>query len=259
MRSAYIFRTLLVLVLFVLPLSLQSRAEQNLNSQGQTPIAVIELFTSEGCSSCPPADSLLQQIHLKKSSTGQLIVGISEHVTYWNSLGWRDPFSADTFTERQETYASRLSPQGPYTPQMVVNGRVQFVGNDSVALERALRTSQQQSQLDLRIVTASIVRNGVDMKFSLAGAVRRPMDIIAVITDDSDRSHVLRGENSGRSLEHISVARSLTRVGTVRSAAEQTSHVSLPGDFKAGSGHHLILLAQEQNQGAILGAAIIPF
>jgi hypothetical protein len=97
------------------------------------------------------------------------------------------------------------------------------------------------------------------MRFSLAGSVARPLDIIAVVTDDSDRSHVLRGENSGRSLDHISVARMLTRVGTVREATEQTQHLVLPGDLdlKSGSGHHLILLVQEQHQGAILGAATV--
>lgn len=96
-----------------------------------SPVAIVELFTSEGCSSCPPADALLRQIHLKQAPTGQLIVGISEHVTYWNGLGWKDPYSSPIFTDRQSTYASRLSPEGSYTPQMVLNGRDQFVGSDS--------------------------------------------------------------------------------------------------------------------------------
>ncbi|HEY1579708.1 MAG TPA: DUF1223 domain-containing protein [Terracidiphilus sp.] len=84
---------------------------------------IVELFTSEGCSSCPPADAVLRQVNLKQTSAGQLIAGISEHVTYWNDLGWKDPFSAPVFTERQRIYASRLSPEGSYTPQMVLNGR----------------------------------------------------------------------------------------------------------------------------------------
>jgi hypothetical protein len=76
-------------------------------------IAIVELFTSEGCSSCPPADALLRQINLKQTNGGQLIVGISEHVTYWNNLGWRDPYSLPVFTERQGVYASRLSAEAP--------------------------------------------------------------------------------------------------------------------------------------------------
>jgi hypothetical protein len=110
-------------------------------------IAIVELFTSEGCSSCPPADALLRQINLKQTNTGQLIVGISEHVTYWNNLGWRDPYSLPVFTERQSVYASRLSAEGSYTPQMVLNGRDQFVGSNGGALQHALlgRLSAQSS------------------------------------------------------------------------------------------------------------------
>ena len=78
-------------------------------------VVIVELFTSEGCSSCPPADSLLGRVHLKETAAGQLIVGISEHVTYWNNLGWKDPYSAQVFTDRQSVYASGLSAEGPYT------------------------------------------------------------------------------------------------------------------------------------------------
>src|ERR1700727_3645806 len=99
-----------------------SAIAQDVAASKPASIAIVELFTSEGCSSCPPADALLRQIHLRQAPSGQLIVGISEHVTYWNNLGWKDPYSAPVFTERQNGYASRLSPEGPYTPQMVMNG-----------------------------------------------------------------------------------------------------------------------------------------
>jgi len=200
----------------------------------------------------------LQKIHLKKTSDGQLIIGISEHVTYWNSQGWKDPFSADVFTDRQGAYASRLAPEGPYTPQMVVNGRDQFVGSNVAALENALKRNADLPHLDLEIISATMAQSGLDLQYALKGSVRKPLDIVAVITDDADRSNVLRGENSGKSLDHISVARTLTRVATVRDQTEQTAHLKLPGglDLRSGSGHHLILLAQEQHQGAIVGAAI---
>ena len=96
---------------------------------------LVELFTSEGCSSCPPADELLRQVQSSRShSQGQLIIGLSEHVTYWNQLGWKDPFSAEEFTVRQNEYSNRFHTEGPYTPQMVVNGREQFVGSDRAGL-----------------------------------------------------------------------------------------------------------------------------
>ena len=220
-------------------------------------IAIVELFTSEGCSSCPPADALLRQINLKHTNAGQLIVGISEHVTYWNNLGWKDPYSSPLFTERQSVYASRLSPEGSYTPQMVLNGRDQFVGSDGGALERALREDTRRAHLDLRIITSTLSADGVDVKFSFSGQTSKPLDVVAVLTDDADRSNVLRGENSGRLLQHVSVARSLTKVATVAGDAEKSIHLSLPEGFQvtASPGHHLVLFVQEAHQGTILGAA----
>jgi hypothetical protein len=220
-------------------------------------VAIVELFTSEGCSSCPPADSLLRQINLKQTNAGQLIVGISEHVTYWNDLGWNDPYSSEVFTDRQSVYASRLSTEGSYTPQMVLDGRDQFVGSDGTALERSLRDDVRREHFDLRIVSSTPTAGGVDVKFAFTGNPTRALDVIAVLTDDADRSNVLHGENGGRLLQHVSVARSLTRVAVVRGDAQESIHLSLPDGVQlgSGSGHHVILFAQEPHQGAIVGAA----
>jgi hypothetical protein len=225
-------------------------------SEAPESVAIVELFTSEACSSCPPADALLRQINLKRASAGQLVVGISEHVTYWDGLGWKDPFSSRTFTDRQSAYASRLSPEGSYTPQMVLNGREQFVGSDAGALEQALSDDARRPHLVLGILSSS----RMDVKFSLAGETSKPLDIFAVLTDDADQSKVLGGENGGRLLQHVAVARSLTRVAMVRGDGEQSAHIVLPEGFRpnSSSGHHLILLAQEQHLGAIVGAATIP-
>ena len=114
------------------------------------PVSILELFTSEGCSSCPPADALLRAVNGTQASGGQRIVGISEHVTYWNRLGWTDPFSDEAFTNRQTTYAHRLSPEGSYTPQMVLNGRAQFVGSDAAALRQALQDDAHGDRQSIR-------------------------------------------------------------------------------------------------------------
>jgi hypothetical protein len=247
-------------LLFAYSLPFSARA-QNAAVTKPSSVAVVELFTSEGCSSCPPADVLLQQINLKQTSAGQLIVGISEHVTYWNGLGWRDPYSSAVFTERQGFYASHLSAEGPYTPQMVLNGRTQFVGSNAGALQRALLDDSRRHHLDVSIVSSRLSPDGIDIRFSLKGPKETPLDIIAVLADDTDRSNVHRGENAGRILQHVSVARSLTQVATVNGAVDRSVHLPFPKGFHAGgsSGHHLILFAQEQHQGAILGAATIPF
>jgi len=122
----------------------------------------------------------LRQINLKQTNAGQLIVGISEHATYWNNLGWSDPYSSEVFTDRQSVYASRLSAEGSYTPQMVLNGRDQFVGSDGAALERALRDGVRREHFDLRIVSSTPTARGVDVKFALTGNPTRALDVIGV-------------------------------------------------------------------------------
>jgi hypothetical protein len=252
-------RYLLVLLFTLLGINAGSCFAAPGEAERPASVVVVELFTSEGCSSCPPADALLREINLKQTSAGQLIVGISEHVTFWNDLGWKDPYSSPVFTDRQSVYASRLSPQGPYTPQMILNGRDQFVGSDSGALERALRDDARRDHLALRIVSSTASGSGVDVRFALAGHQSKPLDIVAVLTDDADRSDVLRGENNGKLLQHVSVARSLTRVAKVKDDAEESIHLPLPNGFQlGGSGHHLILFAQEPQQGSIVGAATMP-
>ena len=255
-------RLALAFSLFSLAVPVKSQAASPASSINATPpsVAIVELFTSEGCSSCPPADALLQQINLKQTNAGQLIVGISEHVTYWNDLGWKDPYSLPVFTDRQSIYASRFSAEGPYTPQMVLNGRDQFVGSDGSALERALRNDARREHFGLHIVSTAPATGGIDVKFAFTGSPSKPLEIIAVLADDADRSNVLRGENGGRQLQHVSVARSIARVATLTDDGEHSVHVSFPERFSTSgsTGHHLILFAQEQRQGAILGATTMP-
>lgn len=218
-------------------------------------VVLVELFTSEGCSSCPPADALLRQINGTHTAAGQLIVGISEHVTYWNSLGWSDPFSSPTYTDRQNAYGSRFGLDSVYTPQMVINGAEQIVGSDQAGLVRALQEEQDRpSRMSLRILSTTLAGNSLTVNFSvIAEPSTRNTDIVAVLTDDVDQSSVLRGENSGRTLSHVGVARSLTRVAKFQESAQQTVRIQLPRSFDGSQGHHLILFAQSPGNGRVLG------
>lgn len=226
-------------------------------AQGAKPkVVLVELFTSEGCSDCPPADALLRKINGSQTATGQLIVGLSEHVTYWNRLGWADPFSQETFTDRQNGYGESLRLESVYTPQMVVNGREQFVGSDRNSLERALlREQAQPATVDVRIASATEQGNALQVSFAVAGGRQaNGADLFAVVTDDLDQSNVLRGENSGRSLTHVAVARSFAKIGKVTGDAQQTVQVPLPASFHGTHGHHIVIFAQAAGQGAVLGA-----
>src|ERR1700727_2065958 len=131
---------------------------------------LVELFTSEGCSSCPPADALLRQVNGTQTSEGQLIVGISEHVTYWNSLGWSDPFSSSDYTDRQNAYSERFHLEGVYTPQMVINGAEQIVGSDPAALLHAVQEeAEERPRIFLRILSLGVAGTTLTVNFSTSG------------------------------------------------------------------------------------------
>jgi hypothetical protein len=218
-------------------------------------VVLVELFTSEGCSSCPPADALLRQINGTRTSSGQLIVGISEHVTYWNSQGWSDPYSSAAYTDRQNTYGNRFGLDSVYTPQMVINGTEQIVGSDRPGLMRALQKEQDQpSPVLLHILVTTLNKHSLKINFSATSAeLPRNAEVIAVIADDADQSSVLRGENSGKTLTHVAVARSISRVSLLQPATEQTVEIQLPASFHEPKGHHLILFVQAPGNGRVLG------
>jgi len=225
-------------------------------------VVLVELFTSEGCSSCPPADDILRQINGKRTSAGQLIVGISEHVTYWNDDGWKDPYSSPIYTERQDAYGNRFGLSSVYTPQMVVDGERQFVGNDSRALIQALIAEEHQEQIDLRILSSVPSEGFLTVRFSVKQVQpRHALEIMAVLTDDADSSSVLRGENKGHTLQHVSVARAMTKVATINTDSEETVRIPVPSSITSahGVGHHLILFAQGKNLGSVVGVDTVPF
>jgi len=216
---------------------------------------LIELFTSEGCSDCPAADELLRQVTGRKDVGGQLIVGLSEHVSYWNGLGWRDPFSSDLYTARQNEYATRFALASVYTPQMIVNGREQFVGSDRRALDAALAAESKRKQIQLRIDSAQVTDKNLTFSYSASDLpAKGSLQLVAMLVDDMDRSKVLLGENSGRDLVHVAVARALAPLGALHEAEQHSVTLSLPPSFsKSSTGHHLVLFAQQSGLGAVMG------
>ncbi len=222
---------------------------------------LVELFTSEGCSDCPPADELLRRISNTRTPQGQPIFVLSEHVTYWDRLGWKDSFSDEAFTARQNGYGRRFNLDSVYTPQMVVNGAKQFVGNNSKSLRDTLLAETPGPHVDLRILSVERSPDALTVHFSAANvATSAPLDILAAITDDLDETHVERGENGGRTLTHVSVARSFGRLAEVRSDSEQTARIPWPAALRGSpeAARHLLLFAQQRNYGKVVGATSKP-
>ena len=178
------------------------------SAQPRVPV-VVELFTSEGCSDCPAADALLRALESQQPISGIEIIPLGFHVDYWNELGWRDRFSMHEFTVRQEMYVERMRLESPYTPQMVVDGKLQAVGNDAGSVRKAL---QQRAGISKASVSAKTVSLGV-LDVNIQGAPGGA-DVMLAITEGELSTNVPAGENRGKELHHTAVVRVLNRLGS---------------------------------------------
>jgi hypothetical protein len=211
-----------------------------------------ELFTSEGCSSCPPADALLMKLDKMQPVAGAQIIVLSEHVDYWNYLGWSDPYSSAQFTQRQEMFTHALIAES-YTPQLIVDGRKEVLGSDEKAIQSAVAKAATRPKLPVRIVSAK--RDDNEAVVSIAvGAASAKADVWVALADDRDQSSVRRGENKGRTLNHVAVVRSLGKVGNVTKAAgfEKTVRVPLAAQT---DGMRVVVFVAESG-GPVLGSAM---
>jgi hypothetical protein len=214
---------------------------------------LVELFTSEGCSSCPPADRLLAELDKKQPIPGTTIVVLSEHVDYWDQLGWRDPYSSRFWSERQDDYAAQFGFDSVYTPQMVIDGSLQASGGDSRAVTRAIKDAASSPHIDLAI--SRFERSAAGLKLEFTAGPAQGATLFAVVADDADRSSVQRGENAGHTLEHVAVARSLVRIADLLSTPlDKTATLSLPPDA-ANRPLRVILFARDKKSGHIVGVA----
>ena len=219
-------------------------------AQSKTPV-VVELFTSEGCSSCPPADQLLFQLERQPIPDAEVIV-LGEHVDYWDQLGWLDRFSSRAFTVRQQHYADRFGGDS-YTPQMVINGRVEFVGNDS---EKALRSIARQAK-SAEPAEIHLARDGDRLHITVGGHDRHALTVLCAITERDLATKVGAGENHGRELHHTAVVRQLNKVGSTKDGHfEGDVPLHLSSDWKAENLRAIVFL-QNGSAGEIRGAAQI--
>jgi hypothetical protein len=230
-----------------------------------TPVpVVVELFTSEGCSSCPPADDVLTRLVATQPVAGAQIVALGEHVDYWDRLGWRDAFSSPAFSRRQTEYADRVFRSGSiYTPQLVVNGREAIVGSDyrgAVALiAKAIRTSSRL-RISLAIDSASPAQPLVRLDVSTAdgASLKSSAEIWLAIVENDLTTKVARGENGGRTLQHSAVVRTMRTIGAIAPASSSwssSSPVAFAGDWNRPK-TRVVAFAQDHSSREILGAAV---
>lgn len=165
---------------------------------------VIELFTSEGCSSCPPADAAVAELLSKQFKDVYIL---SYHVDYWDRLGWKDAFSQATFSNRQREYAQKLSLEGVYTPQIVVNGTTQFVGSNKTELSSAVNNSRNNGTLSNLKITAVRKDNRAIVDYNITGKQTMLLNVAVVLPDAYTK--VKRGENVGKTLHHVNIVSSL--------------------------------------------------
>ncbi len=204
--------TLGITALILAILTLFAGTPADTTPAARTPV-VVELFTSEGCSSCPPADALLMQLDAQSPPAAE-IIALGEHVDYWNRLGWKDRFSSSDYTRRQERYASRFHLDSAYTPQMVINGRTEFVGNDS---SRAASTIRDAAKPRHAAPVIMVSPAGTAVGVSVNNAGHNHLDVILAVTESDLSTQVGGGENNGRTLRHTAVVRQLRKIGKTSS------------------------------------------
>ena len=226
---------------------------------------VVELFTSEGCSSCPAADRTLARLEQTQPVPGAQVIAIEEHVDYWNQLGWTDPFSSPQYRARQNDYAISFHSNNIYTPQMVVNGHVEFVGSD---MNRAYHEISAAAESATTLVNLSANINGrdadlLDLSVQVSNSKTnrwRDSNVYLAVTERGLTTQVSRGENSGRTLRHSSVVRSFGVIGRVTpqgaNGGQLVSTLRLPREWKREN-LRAVVFVQERDSLRITGANVI--
>src|ERR1700759_581411 len=225
---------------------------------------VVELFTSEGCSSCPPPAARPARLAREQPVEGAEVIALAQHVDYWNGLGWADPFSSHESSARQGEYATTFGNDGVYTPQMIVDGRAEFPGGESGKAFDAISRAAQEPKADVNLSRAPDQAKADDSLRLSVRVERLPKlsdgdtaDVLLAITESDLSSDVARGENAGRKLMHVGVVRQLTKIGYAGTAtplftAEPT--VSLDKSWQRGNLRAVVFL-QEHTSRRVVGAS----
>jgi hypothetical protein len=240
------------------------QTQSKLAAAAREPV-IVELFTSEGCSSCPPADALLAELDARQALGSAEVIALEEHVDYWDQQGWRDPFSSATWTARQYEYAGKLHNGNPYTPEMVVDGVAGFVGSRGAVARQEIEKAAaiQKTRIEISEIS-SVQSKSLAFKVSVERlssiAPRDTAEIILAITESGLHSSVKAGENSGAELHHSPVVRELKVIGVMAKNGEEgfTAQPAVKLDAKWNLENlRAVVFVQEKKNRRILGAAAV--
>jgi hypothetical protein len=222
---------------------------------------LVELFTSEGCSSCPPADALVEQMDASQPVPGVQLIVLSEHVDYWDHDGWKDPYSSSSLTDRQNSYVRALGLKTPYTPQILIDGTAELPANNAQQVSEMLQKARTTPKVPIHITSAtldagpSVVRGHIEADGSSA---KHNADVYAVVALDHAESQVSKGENSGRHLTYVAVVLEITKVGKLEKG-KNFSH-DFQVKFKRPQTDpmpmRVVAVVQESGSGKVLGATL---
>ena len=260
MKSAFILSVLFLAIMFA-ACSFQTVESQKMEEK-QTPKSdnqikkspvLVELYTSEGCSSCPPADNALAFLEKEQPFMQAEIITLSLHVDYWNYLGWKDEFSSPLYSQRQNVYAEKLRLDSTYTPQMIVDGQIQFVGSDAGKASKAILEAAKSPKANIETVV-----RGDTLKIKISDVPKHEdASIFLAIAENNLASSVKRGENSGKNLAHTSVVRDLRPIGRLEAKSgsfEQQTTVERNPQWNTDNLSYVVFV-QENESRKIIGTA----
>jgi len=226
MRTPAMISVIVVLAIGAFVIVSRANMEKPTTDSVRMPV-LVELFTSEGCSSCPPADALIRKLEAEQPVANAEIIVLGEHVDYWNYIGWTDRFSSVAYSNRQAEYARQFQLDSIYTPQMVVDGREELNGSDSRAAKQVIARSADAPKVKLLIQVVENTESALKVRISVPEPVARPAGLLLAVTESGLETRVERGENGGHTLYHTGVVRSLAKLGEVdgkqRGAMQETT------------------------------------
>jgi hypothetical protein len=203
----------------------------------------------------------LEKLDRSQPVPGAEVIVLSEHVDYWNDIGWRDPYSSHEYSVRQSAFAGHFGLNSVYTPQMVVDGRIELVGSDEHGAIQAIANAAKAEKIPVSLTSILLEGNKtvtlhVETGPLLSSIEAESANVLVAVLDDSDESHVSRGENAGRTLTHVAVVRTLVRVGTVDKKTKFSDEVRINLAGRNSRSMRLVAFVQDETEGRIWGVAL---